>query len=354
MPASSRRRRSRIAPRAADSVGASGRPAALELPGCVALSIRDRWREGGVSEITDRASRDGSMTSASFKIRPCVDSDELAASVRRQLDVPPDAAAALGRSAVEAAEKGYYLDEKGRKVDWSSEVAAACSRTVSIPPDDSLPAPESSSPAVETRIQVRNETTFQAARKLVERGLHPAALNFANGVTPGGGFLRGARAQEEVLCRSSALYQTLVGDRMYEEHRKRERPDSSEWAIYSPDVPVFRSDDGTALDRPWLLSFITCAAPYAPAIGQPESGDLLAKRIPRVLEIARAYGHPALVLGAWGCGAFQNDPHRTARDFRRALEDEFAGTFSEVIFAIVDWSPDRRFLGPFCQVFPGK
>jgi uncharacterized protein (TIGR02452 family) len=100
-----------------------------------------------------------------------------------------------------------------------------------------------------------------------------------------------------------------------------------------------------------LLSFITCAAPYAPAIGQPESGDLLGQRIRRVLAIAQAYGYAALVLGAWGCGAFGNDVNRTALDFRQALEQEFSGSFSNVAFAITDWSPERRFLGPFRKVF---
>jgi len=114
---------------------------------------------------------------------------------------------------------------------------------------------------------------------------------------------------------------------------------------------VFRKDDGTELDRPWLLAFVTSAAPFAPAIGQPESGDLLQKRILRVLAIASAYGHRALVLGAWGCGAFGNDPHRTAMDFRWVLEDDFDGSFSHVVFAVTDWSPERRFLGPFRDAF---
>ena len=185
----------------------------------------------------------------------------------------------------------------------------------------------------------------------VESGSRPLALNFANGIQPGGGFLSGARAQEEGLCRSSALYQTLVGDPMYAAHRKRQRADSTNWAIYSPDVPVFRGDDGVMVEHPWLLSFITCAAPYAPAIGQPESGDLLQRRIHRVLTIARAFGHSVLVLGAWGCGAFGNNPHRTAIDFRDALENDFRGAFTDIVFAITDWSPERRFLGPFRRAF---
>lgn len=285
-----------------------------------------------------------------LNLLPCLDSDEMALSRRRELDVPRHVAAELGRSAVDAAIQGHYLDGIGATVEWGHAVSAACSAKVSIPPDADLPTRETQTFA-ETRVQVANETTLAAAWRLVERGLRPLALNFANGVCPGGGFLSGARAQEEVLCRSSALHQTLVGDRMYEEHRKRPRQDSTAWAIYSPDVPVFRTDDGAALPRPWQLSFVTCAAPYAPAIGQPESADLLRSRLHRVLAIARAYGHAALVLGAWGCGAFDNDPHRTAIDFRHALEHEFSGAFSDVVFAITDWSPQRRFLGPFRDVF---
>jgi uncharacterized protein (TIGR02452 family) len=281
---------------------------------------------------------------------PGQDSADMARDRRQELHIPRDRASALGVSAVEAARSGFYIDESGNRVDWGRLVESACAATVSIPPDAALSAPSSQCTG-ETRVQVANETTLGASRRLVENGLRPVALNFANGVVPGGGFCSGARAQEEVLCRSSALYATLEDDPMYAEHRKRPQPDSTDWAIYSPDVPVFRSDDGTDLARPWLLSFITCAAPFAPRVGQPAAGDLLQKRIHRVLAIARAYGHFSIVLGAWGCGAFGNDAHRTARDSRQALEGEFAGAFRRVGFAVTDWSPERRFLGPFREVF---
>jgi len=283
-------------------------------------------------------------------VLPCLDNDETAASRRRELDIPHNVAAALGRSAVEAAVKGRYVREDGREVVWNDAVQAAVLAKRSIPPEFSLPS-GSDSPFAETLVQVANETTLGAGRRLTDRGLRPLALNFANGIHPGGGFLNGARAQEELLCRSSALYQTLLDDPMYEAHRQRPRPESTDWAILSPDVPVFRKDDGTTLERPWLLSFIACAAPYAPGVGQPEAGDLLQRRILRVLAIARAYGYVTLVLGAWGCGAFENDPQRTATDFRSALEKDFRGAFSEVVFAITDWSPERRFLGPFRDAF---
>lgn len=284
---------------------------------------------------------------------PCLDSAQMAASRRQELHIHIDTAAALGQSAAEAACEGFYITNTGQKIVWHDLVQTACTAKQSIAPDATLPSHEQIAFA-ETRVQVTNETTLGASRRLVERGLRSLALNFANGVHPGGGFLYGATAQEEVLCRSSALYQTLINDPMYQEHQKRPLPDSTDWAIYSPDVPVFRTDDGTELQQPWLLSLITCAAPYAPAIGQPQAGDLLQKRIHRVLAIARSYEHAALVLGAWGCGVFANDPHRTAIDFRQALENDYSGAFSDIVFAITDWSPERKFLGPFRDVFAAK
>ena len=314
---------------------------------------------------------------------PCLDSAAHATRCRDSLAIPREHAKELGLTAVVAAASGHYLNARGERVDWSQAVARAIAAKVSIPPEAALPAtpplravagaaatipaeltPSAparltppaaarSQPAM-TRVQVANETTRVAARRLQAAGQRVLALNFANGVQPGGGFLNGARAQEEGLCRSSALHATLHGDSMYPAHRQRPLADSSDWAILSPRVPVFRADDGIPEDTPWELCFLTCAAPYAPHLGQPRARDLLRQRIHRVLAIAAAYGYPALVLGAWGCGAFGNDTARTARDFHAALAGDYAGTFAEVVFAIADWSPERQFLGPFAAQFrPG-
>jgi uncharacterized protein (TIGR02452 family) len=121
--------------------------------------------------------------------------------------------------------------------------------------------------------------------------------------------------------------------------------------IHYKNTPPMSSSTSLDTSQATHQSFLSSAAPYAPSIGQPESGDLLLRRIHRVLAIAYVLGYHTLVLGAWGCGAFCNDPYRTAFDFRNALETDFKGHFSDVVFAITDWSPERRFLGPFRDIF---
>ncbi|MCC5851085.1 MAG: TIGR02452 family protein [Verrucomicrobia bacterium] len=281
---------------------------------------------------------------------PLQDSPEMAAARKRELVISRHDARQLAVTALEAARAGVHLLPDGTRVLWGNQVANAIAKKKSIPPTEELPAGRGRV-FDRTTVQVGNETTLGSARRLVVDGHRPLALNFANGIHPGGGFLHGARAQEENLCRSSALYLTLENDPMYAAHRKNPLPTSSDWCILSPDVPVFRTDDGTPLAELWPLSFITCAAPVADAVGREESARLLKQRIHRVLAIAAAYRYDTLVLGAWGCGAFGNAPLQTARDFRSALETRFDGVFRHIVFAITDWSPERRYLTPFHTTF---
>lgn len=276
---------------------------------------------------------------------PVLDSAEQAARCRQVRAIPPAVAKALGESAIAAIDQGFYRNAAGQAVDWQAAVAEAVAAKRSLPPDEPLPA-ASTAVFAATRIRVVNEDTLEAARRLAQSHTRVLALNFANGVHPGGGLLEGHRGQESVLCRSSALYATLRGDPMYAAHRARPQPDSTDWAILSPQVPVFRTGDGATIDRPWTLGILSCAAPYAPKLGQEVAAGLMRSRARRVLAIARAHGYPALVLGAWGCGTYGNDPGRIAEAFHSALREQ-AGAFAEVVFAIADWSPERRFLVPF-------
>ena len=99
---------------------------------------------------------------------PCLDSEQMAASRRRELSIPRDVAAALGRSAVAAAREGRYVTEAGQAVMWHDAVHAACAAKRSIPPDATLPR-HTRRAFTETRVQVTNETTLGASRRLVAK-----------------------------------------------------------------------------------------------------------------------------------------------------------------------------------------
>jgi uncharacterized protein (TIGR02452 family) len=264
-------------------------------------------------------------------------------------------AAAFGREAVAIIEAGHYRTAAGAVVDIAAAIQAARAGTCSYPPDRALA--NTSLGRHQTRYEVTNETTRSAAARLVDAGQRAVALNFASAKHPGGGFLGGARAQEESLARSSALYACLAGHAMYDFHARRGNPMYTAYAIYSPDVPVFRDDAGTLLPQPFLCSFITAPAVNARAVrARDRSSSLrireeMRKRIGRVLAIAAEHGHEALVLGAWGCGVFGNDTREVAGLFHEALTQHFRGAFAHIIFAVLDSSADDCFIGPFRELF---
>lgn len=129
--------------------------------------------------------------------------------------------------------------------------------------------------------------------------------------------------------------------------------------IHSPAVPVFRDDRGRLLDEPFTAGFLTSPAPNAGVILRtaPErAGELphaLAVRAGRVLETAAAHGYRRLVLGAWGCGVFRNDPVQVAGAFRTHLAPggRFAGAFDHVVFGILDRTRDSAVRAAFERTF---
>jgi uncharacterized protein (TIGR02452 family) len=264
-------------------------------------------------------------------------------------------AAQLGREIVRILEAGRYTNPAGEVVEIGDLLKRSVEGVRSVPPDHELPAV---SPGVhQTDIEVANESTLAAARRLVQLGLRPVALNFASAKLPGGGFLSGARAQEESLARSSGLYACLVDNPMYDFHQTHSDPMYSHYAIYSPHVPILRDDEGRLLSRPYLCSFITAPAVNAKVVlernrsARARIREAMRQRIGKVLAIAATYGHEEIILGAWGCGVFGNDSREIAELFHQALTGDFRGVFRRVVFAILDWSPERRFIGPFAAVF---
>ncbi|MFD7136785.1 TIGR02452 family protein [Streptomyces sp. NPDC059894] len=251
---------------------------------------------------------------------------------------------------------GGYRAPDGREVSLAAAIAAARAGTRMLGPD---PVPVPGVPGVDPFVEVTGESSTEAARRLAPDG-PVAVLNFASARNPGGGYLNGAQAQEEALCRASALYTCLVEARaFYDHHRAHRDPFYSDRVIHAPAVPVFRDDRGRLLGEPFAAGFLTAAAPNAGVVLRtaPErAAELpraLAVRAERVLEAAAAHGYRRLVLGAWGCGVFRNDPAQVAGAFRALLGPggRFARTFAHVVFGVLDRTPDAAVRGAFAGAF---
>lgn len=202
------------------------------------------------------------------------------------------------------------------------------------------------------KVAVVENTTFQCAKELRSQFSKIAVLNFANPHEPGGGVKRGAMAQEECLCRCSNLYNVLAQPyflkHYYQHHYQNCDYFFSDRLIYSPNITVFKSDDSVPnmLDTPFPVDVITCAAPYLKGCGVNSNEALIGiykSRIRNILEVAISKEVDCLILGAFGCGAFRNDPYLMARAFSDLLICEnYAKFFHEVVFAI-------KRTGDFCQ-----
>lgn len=209
-----------------------------------------------------------------------------------------------------------------------------------------------------TKISVNKYRTFETAFYLSKHNPNSkiAVHNFASATNPGGGVLRGSRAQEEALCRCSTLYPVLNTEenfqRYYKFHKDRRNTIYTDACIFSPNIIVFKSDTDNPQRLPqknWIkIDVITCAAPnlrerpnnlYNPGnsvptkISDTELLKIHEKRARHMLTILAANGVDIFVTGAFGCGAFKNNPKIVAQAYKNILP-EFDGHFKEIVFAV--------------------
>lgn len=212
-----------------------------------------------------------------------------------------------------------------------------------------------------TVIETKNCTSMEAAEELLQNEGRVGCLNFASAKNPGGGFLGGAQAQEESLARASALYPTLMKyfEEMYEYNRSQSTYLYSDYMIYSPGVVFFKDDNDVLLGNPYQMDILTSPAVNIGAMMQNNRPHELAKakevmmnRIDKILSVFLIQGISKLVLGAWGCGVFRNDPADVAGYFKHYLMDngKYAHAFEKIVFAVFDRSKTQENIKAFESV----
>ena len=247
----------------------------------------------------------------------------------------------------------YFIDDNKTLTDATKK---SIESTVIYREDD---YPEiKSDKTFDMNVMVTKSRTFEAAiRNFKEhKDKKIAVLNFASATTPGGGVTFGSSAQEESLCRCSTLYNVLntkyLMDNFYQRNRDAYNPLNNDDIVYAKDIVICKTDT----DYPSRLQekdfvkvdVITCAAPNlrdTPSngfnvsngehvnINDDELYKIHLKRAKHILHIAKLNDVEILILGAFGCGAFRNNPKVVARAYKDALT-KYQHSFLIVEFAI--------------------
>lgn len=207
----------------------------------------------------------------------------------------------------------------------------------------------------DANVIVSKKRSFEAASNYA--GKKVMVHNFASATNPGGGVVKGSGAQEECLCRTSTLYFSLntkeMWDGFYSPHRAANDPKHNDDIIYTPDVFVIKSDtmrpERLPEDEWYKVNIVTCAAPnlrLMPTnrmnasdgkkpikISDAELLQIHEKKMRRIFDVSMKEGNEVLILGAFGCGAFQNNPEVVARAMKNIVK-EYINAFETIEFAV--------------------
>lgn len=267
----------------------------------------------------------------------------------------------IAHNTLEIIREGFYLRD-GQRIEVAEAIKASHEGTYTIAPQEwgnLLAKSDKIEQNHSTFSEVKNCTTLQAIRDEAGKGLKVGLLNFASAKNPGGGFLGGAMAQEESLARASSLYDSLTKDiSMYGHNKSQSSFIYSDYMIFSPKVAFWFDDAGNPLEFPLLSDVITSPAPNKGAMLQHNRKDELSKinaafrsRMEMVLALAKLEGVECLILGAWGCGVFRNEPEEVAQLFKEALNTKFKGAFKKIVFAVYDTSEKKAVFNAFNNIF---
>ena len=197
-------------------------------------------------------------------------------------------------------------------------------------------------------IEVVNEGTVDAIFRLSknkQKNLSLGVLNFASAYNPGGGFESGAMAQEECLAYCSDLFMkqtTGEGKEYYEINRRKNNPIYTD-TMFMSNVTFFRNSRFNLVSNPTMCNVLTCPAVNIGALRGRVGTDMnfaketMKNRMRKILYLFAYYGCEELILGAFGCGVFGNNPEDVARNWFELLFDEGLGDYFKYIsFSIID------------------
>ena len=208
-------------------------------------------------------------------------------------------------------------------------------------------------------IELQDHTIIQSALYYLYKTGHKekvAILNFADWTDVGGLVTTGAETQEEAICRCSSLYaciSDITVSEYYSSHKKKVKSEgniararANNDIIYTPNVVILKDDSDPndikvlKFNNENIVSVITCAAPwnyYSEGISftNDEIYNIHKAKAKRIFDVALTDNVDIIILGAYGCGAFRNDPAYVSKAYYDLLIKEgYVKYFKKVVFAI--------------------
>ena len=162
-------------------------------------------------------------------------------------------------------------------------------------------------------------------------------LNFASSYSPGGGFISGAIAQEEALCHASTLYVQLENCKLLYQLNKRAHSSTYTDHMAISKTKFIRNGEGLLIPNPVDTLVVTSAAVNVNRVRIAERDkvpEVMRQRMHKIIQLFIREGCNILILGAFGCGVFSNDPYLIAQIWKDEL-DKYGGYFDRLIFSIM-------------------
>ena len=274
---------------------------------------------------------------------------------------------AVAKETLDIMRNGYYdmPSGTGKRIDLKADMEQSVRQSVLITPEQGTELlmkyekeqKEKGEHLNCKQQRVCNLSTVDAIRLLAGEGkTHIGVLNFASAKNPGGGFLNGAMAQEESLAASSTRYRTLTAhEEYYRENRSQKSMMYTEHGIYSPDVLFFRDGGFRLAEDPVRASVLTLPAVNMGQVIQKhedvrQAEQVMKRRMKLALAVFADHGDRNLILGAYGCGVFRNDPVLIAKWWKELLEEGFDCYFESVFHAVLDRSQNQACIRAFERI----
>lgn len=198
--------------------------------------------------------------------------------------------------------------------------------------------------------QTQAVVVWEPLARAIERAAGKVCvLDSANFTRPGGNYLGGGWSPEEQICAESNLFPVLEGLKAIYHDANRQATHgglNSDRALYLTDI-VFTTGGVTKKRDVLVMAPVNRRFALENHRSEAECDMDLANRIEAIMRIAAANEVDTLVLHAFGCGFFENDPKAVAELFKGWL-DAHPGQFERVVFAIAG-GPS---LDVFRDVFP--